>query len=373
MKERTSPHHLSRCPKLGITALEQEVADLYLPLREEDDHQKVRDVSECPKPFAAFGSFRQRHGDAFEGSHIRTIEAPAKLESSVCSLKGGLSQSLAAECNARPLVDIAHPDKSSTESAECACSTSKPPYPLRKFSTRGKAFSTDLDREEAWERKKEQYLLDEEDDDCDEDEEYGADEGFYDALSEHASEGVSSSESDEGGAHNDNDKGTGKHIVGCDNLDGVSHGEELHIQDMHHSTRRTSRRTQSFRRKPFPRSSIKTMRTKSLTDEDLEELRGSIDLGFGFSYSERCNLRSTLPALELYYAINKNFVDAQTRSSPVSPLEGNALLRTNSAGSASSPSSENWRISSPGDHPSQVKTRLRHWAQAVACSVKQGY
>lgn len=359
MKERASSHHLARCPKLGISALEKEVADLYLPLCEEGDHQKARDVSEPPKPFAGFGSFRQRHGDAYESNHMRTIEAPAKLESSACGPKGGLSQSLASEGNVRL-------DNLMSAPVECACTTSKSPHPLRKFLPKGKSFSTDLDREEAWERKKEQYLLEEEEEDCDEDEEYGADEGFYDALSEQG-EDVSSSESDEEGAQKDTDA----HNVGDGDLDDVGHvAEELQMLDMHqNSTKRVSRRM----KKPFPRSSIKPMRTKSLTDEDLEELRGSIDLGFGFSYSERCNLKSTLPALELYYAINKNFVDAQARSSPVSPLEGNVLLRTNSAGSTSSPSSESWRISSPGDHPSLVKTRLRHWAQAVACSVKQGY
>ncbi|MCO5552695.1 hypothetical protein L7F22_006212 [Adiantum nelumboides] len=366
MKEKTSPHHLSRCPKAGITALEKEVAELFLPLCEDDDHQKARDDSECPKPFASFGSFRQRHRDTYEGKHMRTVEAPAKLESSACSNRGGISICLAAEDN------VLH-DKSSTVTVEHARATSKPPNPLRRFLNRGKAFSTDLDREEAWERKKEQYLLEEEEEDCDEDEEYGADEGFYDALSEHASEDSSSSDSDVS-EHRDNDRDIGKHIVELGNLDDDSHLEDLHIQDMHHSgCKKINRRSQSFRRKPLPRSSLNPMRTKSLTDEDLEELRGSIDLGFGFSYSERCNLKSTLPALELYYAINKNYVDAQFRSSPVSPLEGNALLRTNSAGSTSSPSNDSWRISSPGDHPSQVKTRLRHWAQVVACSVKQGY
>ncbi|MCO5573943.1 hypothetical protein L7F22_027721 [Adiantum nelumboides] len=85
-----------------------------------------------------------------------------------------------------------------------------------------------LDREEAWERKKEQYLLEEEEEeDCDEDEEYGADEGFYDALSEHASEDSSSSDSDDVSEHWDNDRDIGKHIVELGNLD----DEDLHIQD----------------------------------------------------------------------------------------------------------------------------------------------
>lgn len=82
-------------------------------------------------------------------------------------------------------------------------------------------------------------------------------------------------------------------------------------------------------------------RTKSLTDEDLDELKGCLDLGFGFSYDEIPELCNTLPALELCYSM-----------------------------SDSSSSFANWKISSPGDHPEDVKARLKYWAQAVACTVK---
>ena len=41
------------------------------------------------------------------------------------------------------------------------------------------------------------------------------------------------------------------------------------------------------------------VRAKSLTDEDLDELKGCLDLGFGFSYDEIPELCNTLPALEL--------------------------------------------------------------------------
>ncbi|KAH7295270.1 hypothetical protein KP509_27G040700 [Ceratopteris richardii] len=118
--------------------------------------------------------------------------------------------------------------------------------------------------------------------------------------------------------------------------------------------------------------SLGKARTLSLTDEDLEELKGSIDLGFGFSCGEECDLSGTLPALELYFAINRQYNESKNRSSPVSPLERSVLYGTLSEDSPKSPHNASWRISSPGDNPSQVKARLRHWAQAVACSVKQG-
>ncbi|XP_058774506.1 uncharacterized protein LOC131648798 [Vicia villosa] len=82
-------------------------------------------------------------------------------------------------------------------------------------------------------------------------------------------------------------------------------------------------------------------RTKSLTDEDLDELKGCLDLGFGFSYDEIPELCNTLPALELCYSM-----------------------------SDSGSSFANWKISSPGDSPEDVKARLKYWAQAVACTVK---
>ncbi|KDP42817.1 hypothetical protein JCGZ_23759 [Jatropha curcas] len=102
-------------------------------------------------------------------------------------------------------------------------------------------------------------------------------------------------------------------------------------------------------------------RTKSLTDDDLDELKGCLDLGFGFSYDEIPELCNTLPALELCYSMSQKFLDEQhkcpERSSPAV------------AEPASSPIA-NWKISSPGDHPEDVKARLKFWAQAVACTVR---
>ncbi|CAM6022151.1 unnamed protein product [Sphagnum balticum] len=129
-------------------------------------------------------------------------------------------------------------------------------------------------------------------------------------------------------------------------------------------------------------------RNRSLTDEDMEELRGCIDLGFGFNNDEKdLELCNTLPALELCYAITKRYNDVVGRtSSSSSPTTISTSQSSSSSSSSSSfdhhcsngsslqsspPPMDSWRISSPGDNPSQVKTRLRHWAQAVACTVRQ--
>jgi len=119
-------------------------------------------------------------------------------------------------------------------------------------------------------------------------------------------------------------------------------------------------------------------RARSLTDEDLDELRGFIDLGFRFSYEEEHHeLCNTLPALDLYYAVNRQYIGSKFKSlsfsssSPPSSSSPASATDRSSCGSPMSPLCDTWRIASPGDNPQHVKTRLRHWAQAVACSIRQ--
>ncbi|KAD2394497.1 hypothetical protein E3N88_41474 [Mikania micrantha] len=76
---------------------------------------------------------------------------------------------------------------------------------------------------------------------------------------------------------------------------------------------------------------------KSLTDEDLDELKGCFDLGFGFSYDEIPELCNTLPALELCYSMSHKFLDEQPSSTAEEFVNETA-----------SPPIVNWKISSPG-------------------------
>ncbi|KAJ4892232.1 hypothetical protein Rs2_31980 [Raphanus sativus] len=99
-------------------------------------------------------------------------------------------------------------------------------------------------------------------------------------------------------------------------------------------------------------------RTKSLTDDDLEELKGCVDLGFGFNYEEIPELCNTLPALELCYSMSHKFMD-----------QDHHHHHTSSPEKIESPIAS-WKISSPGDSPDDVKARLKFWAQAVACTVR---
>ncbi|CAF2286921.1 unnamed protein product [Brassica napus] len=106
-------------------------------------------------------------------------------------------------------------------------------------------------------------------------------------------------------------------------------------------------------------------RGKSLTDDDLEELKGCLDLGFGFSYEEIPELCNTLPALELCYSMSQKFLDDQQKSSDTCPAEEASPPPPSTTGPVA-----NWKISSPGDNPDDVKARLKYWAQAVACTVR---
>ncbi|CAA0816758.1 Protein of unknown function (DUF1685 [Striga hermonthica] len=107
------------------------------------------------------------------------------------------------------------------------------------------------------------------------------------------------------------------------------------------------------------------MTDHDLTDEDLSELKGCIELGFGFNEENGQRLCTTIPALDLYFAVNRQF-----STSPVLSPNSNGSS-SNVGGSPMSDSESNWKICSPGDDPEHVKTKLRHWAQAVACSVRQ--
>ncbi|KAI3953016.1 hypothetical protein MKX01_028708 [Papaver californicum] len=120
-------------------------------------------------------------------------------------------------------------------------------------------------------------------------------------------------------------------------------------------------------------------RTMSLTDEDLDELKGCVDLGFGFSYEEIPELCNTLPALELCYSMSQRFMDEHNKGNDNGGGGGSPARTSSMNGSESSYSPSpsvtsapiaSWKISCPGDHPEEVKARLKFWAQAVACTVK---
>ncbi|MCO5602470.1 hypothetical protein L7F22_056602 [Adiantum nelumboides] len=103
---------------------------------------------------------------------------------------------------------------------------------------------------------------------------------------------------------------------------------------------------------------------RSLTDDDFEELRGCIDLGFRFDQRAIPDLCETLPALEVYCAVSQSLQESSILNSPVK--------QSHTRCSSPSPT-PSWKVSSPGDDPKDVKDKLRHWAQAVACDARLCY
>ncbi|KAK4799238.1 hypothetical protein SAY86_024603 [Trapa natans] len=65
----------------------------------------------------------------------------------------------------------------------------------------------------------------------------------------------------------------------------------------------------------------------AITDEDLNELKGSIELGFGFKEEDCQQLCNTLPALDLYFAVNRHL-------SPRSPVSTPGSITSSSSGSS---------------------------------------
>ncbi|KAL6640255.1 hypothetical protein ACP70R_022104 [Stipagrostis hirtigluma subsp. patula] len=124
---------------------------------------------------------------------------------------------------------------------------------------------------------------------------------------------------------------------------------------------------------------------RCLTDGDLDELRASFELGFGFDEGTGgAHLRDTLPALDFYFAVNRQLSDPKLRTlapsptSTLSPVSSSSTLPDTPSSCSPSPhagggaAADAWKIFAPGDNPQLIKTRLRHWAQVVACSVKHG-
>ncbi|PWA35255.1 hypothetical protein CTI12_AA611320 [Artemisia annua] len=113
-------------------------------------------------------------------------------------------------------------------------------------------------------------------------------------------------------------------------------------------------------------------KSKSVTDEDIDELKACIELGFGFNNNSSPELgqrlSTTLPALGFYHAVHKQYLDTISKSSSSfsSVSDSSAASETD----LSSPSRSPHSIIKRGDNPQTVKTRLRHWAQVVACSVR---
>jgi hypothetical protein len=95
-----------------------------------------------------------------------------------------------------------------------------------------------------------------------------------------------------------------------------------------------------------------------VTDEDLDELKACIELGFDFDSPEMDQrLSDTFPAYGLYHAVNQHYNDTVSKASSTSECD------------TSSPLGSPLAIFGPDDNPQTVKTKLKQWARVVACAV----
>ncbi|KAG8384384.1 hypothetical protein BUALT_Bualt04G0112500 [Buddleja alternifolia] len=157
-------------------------------------------------------------------------------------------------------------------------------------------------------------------------------------------------------------RGNGERLI--DHLEPRGNGERLNIS----SWSPDSYRDEAWLRQKGRRH----RRSRSVTDEDLDELKGCLELGFGFDSPEMDQrLSDTFPAYGLYYAVNKQYNDAVSRPRPALPPSSAALSPAPSECDSASPLGSPHTIYGPGDNPQTVKTKLRQWAQVVACAVRQ--
>ncbi|XP_059447495.1 uncharacterized protein LOC132178926 [Corylus avellana] len=129
-----------------------------------------------------------------------------------------------------------------------------------------------------------------------------------------------------------------------------------------HSWTPDTRREEAWLRRKGKYAGDRIRRNKSLSDEDLEELKGCIDLGFGFAVESPDvdqKLSETIPALGLYYAVNRQYSNSMSRSSSSSSMTSDSEIESPGV------------IINQGDDAELVKTRLRQWAQVVACVARQ--
>ncbi|CAM8932516.1 unnamed protein product [Rhodiola kirilowii] len=128
-------------------------------------------------------------------------------------------------------------------------------------------------------------------------------------------------------------------------------------------------REEAWLRRKGTQSKLSERRTRSVTDDDIEELKACIELGFGFESPEaNRKLADTIPALELYYAVNKNYSRRRSISRSTSMCSSSTSMSMDEESDEADNSSP---LIDPCDDPKMVKARLKQWAQVVACAVRE--
>ncbi|CAL0300022.1 unnamed protein product [Lupinus luteus] len=101
------------------------------------------------------------------------------------------------------------------------------------------------------------------------------------------------------------------------------------------------------RRRRQERRRSTTQDCDDITDEDLNELKGCIELGFGFNEEDGQTLTNTLPALDLYFAVNR-------RLSPSPVSTPHSIGGCSSSFGSPRSDSDSWKICSPGPNHIEI-------------------
>ncbi|KAF3320665.1 hypothetical protein FCM35_KLT14799 [Carex littledalei] len=145
-----------------------------------------------------------------------------------------------------------------------------------------------------------------------------------------------------------------------------------------HSWSPEVQRDEAWHRREEIHRERRLLRSKSVTDEDLDEIQGCIDLGlvdadgFAVGEAEAKKLAETFPALDMYYAVKKGlkgFVSASASGGGSSP--SGSMASAGSSLSDLSPMGSPVSLFSPGDTLDMKKERLKQWAHVVAWSIRR--
>ncbi|XP_047306736.1 uncharacterized protein LOC124910165 [Impatiens glandulifera] len=139
----------------------------------------------------------------------------------------------------------------------------------------------------------------------------------------------------------------------------------------HHSWSPDILRDEVWSRRKQQQKLRDSRRCKSVSDEDLNELKACFELGFRFDSPDvDPKLCDTFPALEMFNTINKMYnrsLSISSSSSSTTVTDCGSPLSTD----AVEPSST--IFDSGDDNPKKVKARLKQWAQLVACTIHRIY
>ncbi|CAE6045776.1 unnamed protein product [Arabidopsis arenosa] len=134
-------------------------------------------------------------------------------------------------------------------------------------------------------------------------------------------------------------------------------------------------------RKKKNKRNVRTRKGKSMSDLEYEELKGFMDLGFVFSEEDHkdSDLVSILPGLQRLVKRDDGVVQVAKEGEEEDKSSGNRVARPylseawdHCGGRKGKITTEiKWRVPAPAANEVDLKDNLRHWAHAVASTIRR--